>query len=53
MLITYYSNGQQLFATIHGHERKQYNYTCGWLDDGTAESGIITLHGLILDGLLK
>jgi hypothetical protein len=48
MLIEYFSDGMKLYARIYGESG--YNiYTCGWLDDGSAETGIETLHGILIN----
>lgn len=50
MRIDYYSDGYKLYARIYlGRNEKDYqHYTCGWLDDGTAESGIEALHEILI-----
>lgn len=52
MIIQYYTDGYKLFARVHLSD--SVIHTCmGWLDDGSAEKGIICLHELIIDGLIK
>jgi hypothetical protein len=48
MLIEYFSDGMKLYARIYGESGYRV-YTCGWLDDGSAEEGIITLHNILIN----
>jgi hypothetical protein len=51
MLIEYFTDGLKLFARVH--DASGYNvYTMGWLDDGSAESGIVDLHWFIINKLI-
>jgi hypothetical protein len=54
MLIEYFSDGMKLYARIYGNSGYSV-YTCGWLDDGSAETGIETLHDILINikGVLK
>jgi hypothetical protein len=48
MLIEYFNDGMKLYARVHGESGYRV-YTCGWLDDGSAEEGIITLHNILIN----
>ena len=48
MLIEYFSDGMKLYARVYG-ESGHHVYTCGWIDDGSAETGIETLHKILIN----
>lgn len=49
MLIEYFSDGLKLYARIYGSSKGYHVMTMGWLDDGSAEIGIETMHDILIN----